>query len=69
MVVMMMVRFHQHGRRLRMGVLETDLILVVFVIEYSRLFPNMFRIPLYSKSIILLSQFISLNGSEAADEL
>ena len=68
-MVMRMVRFHQHDRCLRMGVLETDLILFVFVIEYSRLFPNIFRIPQYSKSVILLSQFVSLNGSEAADKI
>ena len=63
----MMVRFHQHGRCLRMGIFKSDLTVVVFLIEYTRLFPNIFRIPLYSKSIILLSQFISLNDSEVAD--
>ena len=69
MVVMMMVRFHQHDRCLRMGVFKSDLTVVVFLIEYTRLFPNIFSIPLYGKFIILLSQFNSLNDREAADKI
>ena len=60
MVVMMMVRFHQHDRCPRTGVFKSDLIVVVFLIEYPRLFPNTFRIPLYSKSLTLPSKYFRL---------
>ena len=49
MVVMMTVRFHRHGRCLRMGVPKVDLNVVLIVMEYPRLFPNIYKIQLHRK--------------------
>lgn len=42
--MIMMVRFHQHGRCLRIGVHKVDLTVLLFVMEDPRLFPIMHMI-------------------------